>query len=206
MKLDVITLDAGKAGDIDLCDDIFGLEPRADLLHRVVRWQRAKAQAGTHSVLGKSDVSYSTKKIYRQKGTGGARHGSRKAPTFRHGGVYKGPTPRSHAFDLPKKVRALGLKHALSAKVAAGELVIVDSLNLADAKTSVVAKAVKENGWKRVLVIDGAEVNENFLRAARNLEGIDVLPSMGANVYDILRRDTLVLTRAGVEALEARLK
>jgi len=206
MKLDVITLEAGKAGDIDLSDDIFGLEPRADLLHRVVRWQRAKAQQGTHSVLGKSDVSYSTKKIYRQKGTGGARHGSRKAPTFRHGGVYKGPTPRSHAFDLPKKVRALGLKHALSAKFAAGELVIVESLNIADAKTSAVAKAVKENGWKRVLVIDGAEVNENFARAARNLEGVDVLPSMGANVYDILRRDTLVLTRAGVEALEARLK
>ena len=206
MKLGVITLDSDKAGDIDLSDDIFGLEPRADLLHRVVRWQRAKAQAGTHSVLGKSDVSYSTKKIYRQKGTGGARHGSRKAPIFRHGGVYKGPTPRSHAFDLPKKVRALGLKHALSAKVAAGELVIVDSLNIAEGKTSVVAKAVQENGWKRVLVIDGAEVNENFARAARNLEGVDVLPSMGANVYDILRRDTLVLTRAGVEALEARLK
>lgn len=206
MKLAVISLEAGKAGDIDLNDDIFGLEPRADLLHRVVRWQRAKAQAGTHSVLGKSDVSYSTKKIYRQKGTGGARHGSKKAPIFRHGGVYKGPTPRSHAFDLPKKVRALGLKHALSAKAAAGELVVVDSLNIAEAKTSAVAKAVKENGWKRVLVIDGAEVNENFARAARNLEGVDVLPSMGANVYDILRRDTLVLTRAGVEALEARLK
>ena len=206
MKLDVITLEAGKAGDIDLSDDIFGLEPRADLLHRVVRWQRAKAQQGTHSVLGKSDVSYSTKKIYRQKGTGGARHGSRKAPIFRHGGVYKGPTPRSHAFDLPKKVRALGLKHALSAKVAAGELVIVENLNIAEAKTSAVAKAVKENGWKRVLVIDGAEVNANFAQAARNLEGVDVLPSMGANVYDILRRDTLVLTRAGVEALEARLK
>ena len=206
MKLDVIKLDGGKAGSIDLDEALFGLEPRADILHRVVRWQRAKAQAGTHSVLGKSDVSYSTKKIYRQKGTGGARHGSRKAPIFRHGGVYKGPTPRSHAFDLPKKVRALGLKHALSAKVAAGELVIVDNLNIAEAKTSAVAKAVKENGWKRVLVIDGAEVNENFARAARNLEGVDVLPSMGANVYDILRRDTLVLTRAGVEALEARLK
>ena len=206
MKLDVIKLDGGKAGSIDLDEALFGLEPRADILHRVVRWQRAKAQAGTHSVLGKSDVSYSTKRIYRQKGTGGARHGSRKAPIFRHGGVYKGPTPRSHAFDLPKKVRALGLKHALSAKFAAGELVIVDNLNIAEAKTSAVAKAVKENGWKRVLVIDGAEVNENFARAARNLEGVDVLPSMGANVYDILRRDTLVLTRAGVEALEARLK
>ena len=206
MKLDVIKLDGGKAGSIDLDEALFGLEPRADILHRVVRWQRAKAQAGTHSVLGKSDVSYSTKKIYRQKGTGGARHGSRKAPIFRHGGVYKGPTPRSHAFDLPKKVRALGLRHALSAKATAGELVIIEDLNLADAKTAAVAKAVRENGWKRVLVIDGAEVNENFARAARNIEGVDILPSMGANVYDILKRDTLVITRAGVEALEARLK
>ena len=206
MKLDVIKLDGKKAGSVDLDEALFGLEPRADILHRVVRWQRAKAQAGTHSVLGKSDVSYSTKKIYRQKGTGGARHGSRKAPTFRHGGVYKGPTPRSHAFDLPKKVRALGLRHALSAKATAGELVIIEDLNLADAKTAAVAKAVRENGWKRVLVIDGAEVNENFARAARNIEGVDILPSMGANVYDILKRDTLVITRAGVEALEARLK
>lgn len=206
MKRDVITLDAGKAGEIDLADEVFGLEPRGDILQRVVRWQRAKAQAGTHSVLGKSDVSYSTKKIYRQKGTGGARHGSRKAPTFRHGGTYKGPTPRSHAFDLPKKVRALGLRHALSAKAVSGDLVIVEDLNVADAKTAAVAKAVKENGWKRVLVIDGSDVNEGFARAARNIEGVDVLPSMGANVYDILRRDTLVITRAGVEALEARLK
>lgn len=206
MKLDVIKLDSGKAGSIDLSDEVFGLEPRGDLLQRVVRWQRAKAQAGTHSVLTKSEVSYSTKKIYRQKGTGGARHGSRKAPIFRKGGVYKGPTPRSHAFDLPKKVRALGLKHALSAKATAGELVVVEDLNLADAKTAAVAKAVRENGWKRVLVIDGAEVNEGFARAARNIEGVDVLPSMGANVYDILKRDTLVITRAGVEALEARLK
>ncbi len=157
-------------------------------------------------MLGRSEVSYSTKKIYRQKGTGGARHGSRKAPIFRKGGVYKGPTPRSHAFDLPKKVRALGLRHALSAKATAGELVIIEDLNLADAKTAAVAKAVRENGWKRVLVIDGAEVNENFARAARNIEGVDILPSMGANVYDILKRDTLVITRAGVEALEARLK
>ena len=205
MKLDVINLDGGKAGTIDLDEALFGLEPRADILHRVVRWQRARAQAGTHSVLTRAEVSYSTKKIYRQKGTGGARHGSRKAPIFRHGGVYKGPTPRSHAFDLPKKVRALGLKHALSAKATAGELVIVEDLNIADVKTSVVAKAVKENGWKRVLVIDGAEVNENFARAARNLEGVDVLPSMGANVYDILRRDTLVLTKAAVAAIEERL-
>ncbi|MCA2014176.1 50S ribosomal protein L4 [Pararhodobacter sp. CCB-MM2] len=205
MKLDVIKLDAGKAGEVDLNDAIFGLEPRADLLHRVVRWQRAKAQAGTHSVLGRSEVSYSTKKIYRQKGTGGARHGSKKAPIFRKGGVYKGPTPRSHAFDLPKKVRALGLKHALSAKAAAGKLVILDAADMAEAKTALLAKAVNDLGWKKVLIIDGAEVNANFAAAARNLDGVDVLPSMGANVYDILKRDTLVITKAGVEALEARL-
>jgi 50S ribosomal protein L4, bacterial/organelle len=205
MKLDVIKLDAAKAGEVDLNDAIFGLEPRADLLHRVVRWQRAKAQAGTHSVLGKSEVSYSTKKIYRQKGTGGARHGSKKAPIFRKGGVYKGPTPRSHAFDLPKKVRALGLKHALSAKAAAGKLVILDAAEMAEAKTAMLAKAVNDLGWKKVLIIDGASVNENFAAAARNLEGVDILPSMGANVYDILKRETLVITKAGVEALEARL-
>ena len=166
MKLDVIKLDAKKAGSIDLDDEIFGLEPRADILHRVVRWQRAKAQAGTHSVLGKSDVSYSTKKIYRQKGTGGARHGSRKAPIFRKGGVYKGPVPRSHAFDLPKKFRALGLKHALSAKAGAGELVVIEAADITDGKTKVLAQAVKNLGWKRALVIDGAEVNESFARAA----------------------------------------
>jgi large subunit ribosomal protein L4 len=205
MKADVIKLDAGKAGEVDLSDAIFGLEPRADILHRVVRWQRAKAQAGTHATLGKSDVSYSTKKIYRQKGTGGARHGSRKAPIFRKGGVYKGPTPRSHAHDLPKKVRALGLKLALSAKAKDGALVILDTLVLDAAKTGALAKQVAALGWKRVLIIDGAEIDANFARAAANIEGLDVLPSMGANVYDILKRDTLVITRSGVEALEARL-
>ncbi len=206
MKLDVINLDAAKAGQIDLDDAIFGLEPRADILHRVVRWQRARAQAGTHSTLGKSDVSYSTKKIYKQKGTGGARHGSRKAPIFRKGGVYKGPTPRSHAHDLTKKFRALGLRHALSAKATTGNLIVIESAEIAEAKSAILAKAAHTLGWKRVLVIDGADVNENFARAARNIEGIDVLPSIGANVYDILKRDTLVITRAGVEALEARLK
>ncbi len=206
MKLDVITLDGGTAGSIDLDEALFGLEPRADILHRVVRWQRAKAQAGTHSTLGKSEVSYSTKKIYKQKGTGGARHGSKKAPIFRHGGVYKGPQPRSHSHDLPKKFRALGLRHALSAKAQAGELIVLDQAVMAEGKTSMLAKAAKELGWKRVLIIDGAEVNENFARAARNIDGIDVLPSMGANVYDILKRDQLVITKAGVEALEARLK
>ncbi|MGC1487150.1 MAG: 50S ribosomal protein L4 [Albidovulum sp.] len=206
MKLDVIKLDAKKAGSIDLDDAIFGLEPRADILHRVVRWQRAGAQAGTHKTKGRSEVSYSTKKIYRQKGTGVARHGDKGAPIFRHGGTYKGPTPRSHAHDLNKKFRALGLKHALSAKAGAGQLVILDGLDMKEAKTAILAKAVKELGWKRVLIIDGADVNENFARAARNIEGIDVLPSIGANVYDILKRDTLVLTKAAVEALEARLK
>ncbi len=205
MKHDVINLDAAPAGEVELNEAIFGLEPRADILHRVVRWQRARAQAGTHKVKTRSETSYSTKKIYRQKGTGGARHGDRNAPIFRKGGVYKGPTPRSHAHDLPKKVRALGLKHALSAKAGSGKLVVLDSADMAEPKTAQLARAAKALGWRRVLVIDGAQVNENFARAAQNIEGIDVLPSVGANVYDILRRDMLVITRAGLEALEARL-
>lgn len=206
MKADVIKLDGKKAGSVDLSDDLFGLEPRADILQRVVRWQLAKRQAGTHKVKTKSEVSYSTKKIYNQKGTGGARHGSRKAPIFRHGGTYKGPTPRSHAHDLTKKFRALGLRHALSAKASAGELIVLDEAAMKEAKTGVLAKAVKNLGWKRVLIIDGANLDENFALAARNIDALDILPSEGANVYDILRRDTLVLTKAGVEALEARLK
>ena len=205
MKLDVIKLDGGAAGEVELTDAIFDLEPRADILHRVVRWQRNKAQAGTHKVKTRSEVSYSTKKIYRQKGTGGARHGSRKAPIFRKGGIYKGPTPRSHGHDLPKKVRALGLKLALSAKAKTGSLVIIENAET-DGKTKTLAAQVKSLGWKRALVIDGAAVNEGFARAAANIEGLDVLPSVGANVYDILKRDTLVITKAGVEALEARLK
>ena len=205
MQADVITLDAAKAGTIELPDAVFGLEPRADILHRVVRWQRARAQQGTHKVKTRSETSYSGKKIYRQKGTGNARHGDRNAPIFRKGGIYKGPTPRSHEHDLPKKVRAMGLRHALSAKAGAGELVVLEDLNLAEARTSALAKRIRALGWKRALVIDGAQVPEGFARAARNIEGLDVLPSMGANVYDILKRDTLVITRAGVEALEARL-
>ncbi|NSX56450.1 50S ribosomal protein L4 [Parasulfitobacter algicola] len=206
MKADVIKLDGKKAGSADLDDAIFGLEPRVDILHRVVRWQRNNAQQGTHKVKTRSEVDYSTKKIYRQKGTGGARHGARSAPIFRGGGIYKGPTPRSHGHELTKKFRKLGLRHALSAKANAGELVVIDSIDLKDLKTGALAKQIKELGWKRALVIDGAEVNENFAKAARNIEGLDVLPSMGANVYDILKRDTLVITKAGVEALEARLK
>jgi len=204
MKLDVIKLDGGTAGSVDLGDDVFGLDPRADILHRVVRWQRNKAQAGTHKVKTRSEVSYSTKKIYRQKGTGGARHGARSAPIFRGGGVYKGPVVRSHAHDLPKKVRMLGLKHALSAKAKAGELVIIEDAS-STGKTGALARQIKNLGWKRALVIDGAQVNADFARAAANIEGLDILPSMGANVYDILKRDILVLTRAGVEALQARL-
>ncbi len=205
MKADVIKLDGGSAGTLDLDEALFGLEPRADILHRVVRWQRNNAQAGTHKVKTRSETSYSTKKIYRQKGTGGARHGDRNAPIFRKGGIYKGPTPRSHGHDLPKKVRKLGLKHALSAKAAAGELVVIENAS-AEGKTSALAKQIAELGWKRALIIDGAQVDENFAKAARNIEGVDVLPTAGANVYDILRRDTLVITKAGVEALEARLK
>ncbi|CAD0185803.1 50S ribosomal protein L4 [Ruegeria sp. THAF57] len=205
MKLDVIKLDGGKAGNIELDADLFGLEPRADILHRVVRWQRNNAQAGTHKVKTRSETSYSTKKIYRQKGTGGARHGDRNAPIFRKGGIYKGPTPRSHGHDLPKKFRKLGLRHALSAKAKAGELVVIENAE-AEGKTAALAKQVANLGWKRALVIDGATVNEGFLKASKNIEGLDILPSMGANVYDILKRDTLVLTKAAVEALEARLK
>ena len=205
MKLKVIKIDGASAGSVDVGDDIFGLEPRVDILHRVVRWQRNKAQAGTHKVKTRSETSYSRKKIYRQKGTGGARHGDRNAPIFRKGGVYKGPTPRSHAHDLPKKVRALGLKYALSAKAKEGALVILDKAT-ASGKTGELAKQVKDLGWKRALVIDGAEVSSEFVQAARNIEGLDILPTIGANVYDILKRDTLVLTKAGVEALEARLK
>ena len=205
MKAEVITLDADTAGETELDDAIFALEPRADILHRVVRWQRARAQAGTHKAKTRGETSYSRKKIYRQKGTGGARHGDRNAPIFRKGGAYKGPVPRSHAHDLPKKVRRMGLCHALSAKAKEGALVVLDSAE-AEGKTGPLARKVRALGWKRALVIDGSAPDQGFTRAARNIEGLDLLPAQGANVYDILRRDTLVVTRAGLEALEARLK
>ena len=205
MKLDVIKLDGEAVGSVDLDEALFGLEPRADILHRVVRWQRNRAQAGTHKVKTRSETSYSKKKIYRQKGTGGARHGARSAPIFRGGGIYKGPVVRSHGHELTKKFRKLGLRHALSAKAKAGELVVISDA-AAEGKTGALAKQVANLGWKRALVIDGAEVNEGFLKASRNIEGLDILPTMGANVYDILKRDTLVITKAGLEALEARLK
>ena len=204
MKAEVVNLDAASCGDIELADEIFGLEPRADILHRVVRWQLARRQAGTHKTKSRGETAYSTKKIYRQKGTGGARHGDRGVTLFRGGGNAKGPVPRSHAHDLPKKVRKLGLKLALSAK--AGEITVIENAELAEAKTKTLKARADKLGLGKALVIDGAEVNQNFLRAARNIDGLDVLPSQGANVYDILRHDRLVLTKAGVEALEARLK
>ena len=206
MKIKAINLESKAAGSVDLSDEIFGLEPRADILHRVVRWQLAKRQAGTHKTLSRGETSYASKKIYRQKGTGGARHGSRGVNLMRHGGTTKGPTPRSHSHDLPKAVRKLGLKLALSSKAKAGELIVLDEAKLAEPRTKALAEKLGKLGWAKALVIDGASVDENFARAARNLKGIDVLPSQGANVYDILKRDLLIVTKAGVEALEARLK
>jgi large subunit ribosomal protein L4 len=157
-------------------------------------------------VLTRSEVSYSTKKIYRQKGTGGARHGSRRAPIFRKGGVYKGPTPRSHEHSLTRKFRALGLKHALSAKLASGELIIIENAVLQDGKSKVLAALLKNFGWRRALIVDGPNLDVNFVRAAKNIDSVDVLPSVGLNVYDILKKDTLVLTKAAVTALEERFK
>ena len=206
MKADVIKLDAKKAGAIDLPDDIFGLEPRADILHRVVRYQLAKRQAGTHKVKTRSETSYTGKKIYRQKGTGGARHGDRNAPIFRGGGVYKGPKVRSHAHELTKKFRKLGLKHALSAKANAGALVVLDAAENKSGKTKDLAAQINKLGWKKALIVDGAHVNEQFLQASRNIEGLDILPSQGANVYDIMKAHTLVITKAGAAELEARLR
>jgi large subunit ribosomal protein L4 len=207
MKADVKTLDAGSAGSIDLDDAIFGIEDiRGDILHRVVRWQLAKRQAGTHKTKTRSEVSYGTKKIYRQKGTGGARHGDRGVTQFRHGGNAKGPVVRSHAHDLPKKIRSLGMRHALSSKVKDGSLTVIENAELSEAKTKALLAQLAGLGLGKTLVIDGDAVNENFARAAQNINGVDVLPSAGANVYDILRRENLVLTKAAVSNLEARLK
>lgn len=206
MKCPVTTLESKESGTIDLDETIFGLPARKDLLARVVNWQLAKRRAGTHQVKNRAAVSASTRKIVRQKGSGGARHGSRDVSQYRGGGRAFGPLPRDHGFQLPKKVRRLALKTALSSKLADGKLVVLEGLALKEAKTGVLAKKLGELGWSSALIIDGAEVDGNFARAARNLRGIDVLPQQGANVYDILRRDTLVLTKAAVEALEARLK
>jgi len=206
MKLEVTNLEAEKTGEIELDDSIFGLDPRRDILARVVNWQLAKRRAGTHKTKGISEISGTTKKPYRQKGTGRARQGSMRATQFRGGQTVHGPVVRSHAHDLTKKFRKLGLKNALSAKAKAGQLIVLDSASADDAKTKALAAKFAKLGWQSVLVIDGPELNEGFARAARNIPKVDVLPQQGANVYDILRRDTLVLTRGAVEHLEARLK
>ena len=206
MQADVTTLDAKKAGTVELPDDVFGLEPRADILARMVRYQLAKRRAGTRWVKDRSQVNYTTAKIYRQKGTGRARHGSRKAPIFRGGGKAFGPVPRSHAIDLPKKVRALALKHALSSKAKADALVVIDSCEVKNAKTKELKTRFSKLGFGSALIIDGAEVQDSFAKAVRNLPNVDVLPVQGINVYDILNHDKLILTKAAVEALEARFK
>jgi len=204
MKLDITTLDGDGAGSVELNETIFGLEPRVDLLQRMVRWQLAKRQAGTHAVKNRSDVNRTRKKLYKQKGTGNARHGAASAPQFRGGGRAFGPVVRSHAHDLPKKVRALALKHALSAKVKDSTLIVIDDVKLAEGKTKALAERFEKMGLSSALIISGPEVDVNFGRAARNIPQIDVLPIQGINVYDILRRDKLVLTRAAIDALEAR--
>ncbi len=206
MKLDVTTLDGGAAGSLELNETIFGLEPRADLLARCVRWQLAKRQAGTHAVKNRSDITRTTKKLYKQKGTGNARHGAASAPQFRGGGRAFGPQVRSHAHDLPKKVRALALRHALSSKAKTASLVVVDEARLDEGKTRLLKERFGKLGLQNALIIGGAEIDVNFGRAARMIPNIDVLPVQGINVYDILRRETLVLTRAAVDALEERFK
>ena len=206
MKLTVRNLDNQEVGDIELADAVFGLPVRRDILARVVNWQLAKRRAGTHKAKGVSDISGTSKKPYKQKGTGRARQGSLRSPQFRGGAVIFGPVVRSHAFDLQKKVRRLGLKTALSAKQAEGKLIVIDAAKLDEAKTKALRARFDALGWESVLIIDGTTLDEGFARAARNLPRVDVLPQQGANVYDILRRDTLVLTRDGVQQLEARLK
>lgn len=206
MKAQTRQLGTDETGEIELADEIFGLEPRADILHRVVQWQLAKRRAGTHKVKERGEVERAGHKIWKQKGTGRARHSSRTPNIFRGGGVAHGPRPRDHAIDLPKKVRKLGLRHALSAKLRSESLIVLEAARLEEGRTRALAEALAGLGLGSVLIIDGPELDVNFTRAARNLPGVDLLPSQGANVYDILRRDTLVLTRAAVEQLEARLR
>jgi large subunit ribosomal protein L4 len=204
MELAITTLEGKSAGKITVSDGIYGLEPRADLLQRMVRWQLSKRQQGTHDVKNRSEISRTTKKMYKQKGTGGARHGAMSAPQFRGGGRAFGPTPRSHAHDLPKQVRALALRHALSAKFKDNAIIIVDDAVAKDPKTKGLKAKFDKLGFGNVLIIGGTELEKNFVLASRNLPNIDVLPVQGINVYDILRREKLVLTKAAVEALEAR--
>jgi large subunit ribosomal protein L4 len=204
MDIQITSLDGNDAGSVTLKDEIFGLEVRTDILHRMVRYQQLKAMAGTHDVKHRSEGTRTGKKFVKQKGSGGARHGDRKAPQFRGGGRAFGPTPRSHAIDLPKKVRAMALKHALSAKAKAGELVILDSVTTSAPKTAALRTSFGKLEWLSALIIDGATVDANFALAARNIPNIDVLPVQGINVVDILRRRKLVLTKAALDALEAR--
>ena len=205
MKLDVITLDAGTAGQIEVSDEIFGIQDiRPDILQRCVVWQLAARRAGTHKIKTRNEVARTGKKMYKQKGTGGARHGSRKAAQFVGGAKTHGPVVRSHAIDLPKKVRALALRHALSSKAKAGSLVVVDAIAVDSPKTSALKARFDKIGLKKALIIAGPEVEANVKLAARNIAHVDVLPNAGLNVYDVLRADTLVLTRAAVEAIEAR--
>ena len=205
MKLDVVTLDAGKAGSIDLPDDIFGIaDIRGDILQRVVTWQLAKRRSGNHKIQVRNEVSRTGKKMYKQKGTGGARHGSRRAAQFVGGAKAHGPVVRSHAFDLNKKFRALGLKHALSSKAQAGTLIVLDNINVDGPKTAALRARFDKLGLTNALIITGVEVDGAFKLAARNIPNVDVLPNAGLNVYDILRRQTLVLTRDAVEAIQAR--
>ena len=206
MELKVTTLDGQAAGSVELSDAIFGLTPRADLIQRCVTWQLSKRQRGTHKVKNRSEINRTGKKMYRQKGTGSARHGSGRVNIFRGGGRAFGPVVRSHAIDLPKKVRALALKHALSAKAKDGGIVVLDNAAVDEGKTRILRDRFGKLGLTNALIVDGAEVNANFRLAARNIPNIDVLPVHGINVYDILRRHTLVLTKAAVDALEARFK
>lgn len=205
MQHDVITLDNKKAGEIELSEHVFGTEVRKDILHRVVLWQLAGRRQGTHKVKERGEVRGTTAKMYKQKGTGRARHGSRRVGQFVGGGVTFGPRVRTHNMDLPKKVRKLGLRSALSAKLAEGKLVVLESLDLADPKTKALVDRMTALGWTKALVIDGDSVPENFARASSNIPGMSSMPSVGANVYDILNSDTLALTRSAVAALEARL-
>lgn len=204
MKAEVTTLENKTAGTIELLDSIFGLEPRVDILHRMVRYQLAKRQAGTHKTKGRSEITGSTKKFVRQKGSGGARHGNRKAPLFRGGGKAFGPVPRSHASKLPKKFRALALRHALSAKLKANDLVVLESASVDEPKSKSLRAQLDGMGLTSALIIDGSQLNENFSLAARNIPRVDVLPIEGINVYDMLRREKLVLTKDAVAALEER--
>jgi large subunit ribosomal protein L4 len=206
MELRITTLDGEAKGSVNLSDTIFGLEPRQDLIQRCVVWQLAKRRAGTHKVKGRAEIWRTGKKMYKQKGTGGARHGSQRANLFRGGGRSFGPVVRSHAIDLPKKVRVLALKHALSAKAKDGGIVLIEDAKLAETKTKLLKGHFEKLGVANALIIDGAEIDNGFRLATRNIPNIDVLPIQGINVYDILRRHTLVLTRAALDALEARLK